>query len=96
MVKSVLEMELSKPINDFSLSEMVQIFEASQLVVTSFSREVVADMLHLKITFYPGDLQSCLSSLRRYGFEILTVDGRDLTREHLEDHAAYLNTYLNI
>lgn len=96
MVKSVLEMELSKPTNDFSLAQLVQIFEASELAIIRFSLEEAGDLSMISLAFSSGDIQSCLSSLRRYGFEIISVDGKDAAKEQLEAHAAYLNTYLNI
>ena len=96
MLAQPIHMKLKKAAHEFSLGQLVAIFEDANMTITSFSTAEQEASIMMDIQFVPGALSACLASLRRYNYEIIFVAGEDLYTEQLEEHAAYLNTFLNI
>lgn len=88
---------VEKGYQDYSLSEISQIIESSNLhLLGLFVSKVENDLAQITIKINPTGINELIQSLRRYGYQVLSKHEEDSYNKNLRDRSKYLDKYLNI
>lgn len=88
---------VSKPIDDYSFSEIAQIIESNKgNLLGAFISKIEDDIAEITIKLTDLDLNNIIQSFRRYEYTILTGIHEDEYLKSLKERSEYLQKYLNI
>ena len=88
---------VEKGFKDYSLSEISQIIESSNVhLLGLFVSKIENDLAQITIKINPSGINEVIQSLRRYGYNIVSQHQEDALDKNLRDRSKYLDKYLNI
>ncbi len=88
---------VEKGFKDYSLSEISQIIESSNVhLLGLFVSKIENDLAQITIKINPTGINEVIQSLRRYGYNIISKHQEDAFNKNLRDRSKYLDKYLNI
>ena len=88
---------VSKPVHDYSFSEIAQIVESNNAkLLGAFVSQIQDEVAEITIKLNDPDLNNTIQSFRRYEYTILTGIHEDEYLKSLKERSDYLQKYLNI
>ena len=88
---------VSKPVHDYSFSEIAQIVESNKgKLLGAFISNIEDEIAEITIKLNDIDLNNTIQSFRRYEYTILTGIHEDEYLKSLKERSEYLQKYLNI
>jgi predicted transcriptional regulator len=88
---------VSKPIKDYSFSEISQIVESNNgQLLGAFISSIENEIVEITIKLNNLDLNNTIQSFRRYEYTIITGIHEDEYLNSLKERSAYLQKYLNM
>ena len=88
---------VSKPLKDYSFSEISQIVESNNgKLLGAFISSIENEIAEITIKLNDQDLNNTIQSFRRYEYQVLSNHKEDYFLEDLKDRSNYLQKYLNI
>ncbi|MDJ0645519.1 MAG: CBS domain-containing protein [Flavobacteriaceae bacterium] len=88
---------VSKPVRDYSFSEIAQIIESNNgKLLGAFVSQIEDEIAEITIKLNDPDLSNTIQSFRRYEYTILTGIHEDEYLKSLKERSDYLQKYLNI
>ncbi|NNC70084.1 MAG: CBS domain-containing protein [Flavobacteriaceae bacterium] len=88
---------VSKPVHDYSFSEIAQIIESNKgKLLGAFVSKIEDEIAEITIKLNDLDLNNTIQSFRRYEYTILTGIHEDEYLKSLKERSEYLQKYLNI
>lgn len=88
---------VSKPVRDYSFSEIAQIIESNKgKLLGAFVSQIEDEIAEITIKLNDSDLNNIIQSFRRYEYTILTGIHEDEYLKSLKERSEYLQKYLNI
>lgn len=90
--------ELSIPIKDYHLSELIRVTEENNLRVMNFYSHLndSSDAMEITLKINGNELGSLLSAYERYGFQVTNIFHEAEYSEDLKEHYDALLKYLNV
>ena len=91
------EIMLQKKREDFTYAEIAQIIESNQAKLLGiFTQFVDTEYIQVSVRIDHNGMNEILQSLRRYGYDIISLHKEDKLTEKLKDYSDYFNKFLNI
>lgn len=88
---------VSKPMKDYSFSEISQIVESNNTrLLGAFITEMADDRVQITLKMGDANINEVIQSFRRYQYTILTGSADDAFLEDLRQRSNYLDKYLNV
>ena len=88
---------VSKPIKDYSFSEISQIVESNNgKLLGAFISSIENEIVEITIKLNDQDLNNTIQSFRRYEYTVITGIHEDEYLKSLKERSDYLQKYLNI
>ena len=88
---------VSKPIKDYSFSEISQIVESNNgKLLGAFISSIENEIAEITIKLNDQDLNNTIQSFRRYEYTVITGIHEDEYLKSLKERSDYLQKYLNI
>lgn len=88
---------IEKRINDYSMSEIVQIIESNGgKLLGLYISEKKADMIRVTAKIISKEINEIMQTFRRYDYKIISMHENDLYLENLKNRSEYLQKYLEM
>ena len=88
---------VSKPILDYSMSQVAQIVESNNgKLLGLFISEASVDTVQITLKISLGAMNDIIQTFRRYNYEIISEHNEDNYINNLKERSDYLDKYLNI
>lgn len=88
---------IEKLSNDYSMSQVVQIIEASGgKLLGLYISEKKADTIQITIKVISDEINEIMQTLRRYDYKIISMHENDIYLEDLKSRSEYLQKYLEM
>ncbi len=95
--KNLSKLSIRKSKDDFLLTELTQLLEASGVEITSLHLERQdEEWIDILLTVNAEDLKHLLPTLRRFDYEVMSKHKEDDLEDKLQEHASYLDKYLSM
>ncbi|WP_233270019.1 CBS domain-containing protein [Polaribacter sp. L3A8] len=83
--------------NDYSMSQVVQIIEASGgKLLGLYISEKKADTIQITVKVISDEINEIMQTLRRYDYKIISMHENDIYLEDLKSRSEYLQKYLEM
>lgn len=88
---------VAKGVNDYSLSEIVQIVESNNTkIIGAFITDMRNDVIEVTLKISASNTNEVVQTFRRYNYNILSGNNDDQFLEDLRQRSEYLDKYLNV
>ena len=97
MIEESETLIIEKLSNDYSMSQVVQIVEASGgKLLGLYVSEKKADTIQITIKIISEEINDIMQTVRRYDYKIISMHENDIYLEDLKNRSEYLQKYLEM
>ena len=97
MIEESETLIIEKLSNDYSMSQVVQIIEASGgKLLGLYISDKKANIIQVTIKIISEEINEIMQTLRRYDYKIISMHENDIYLEDLKNRSDYLQKYLEM